>query len=223
MPGTGDESKRLSPLLDAPQQVFVVDGPVPASGYDWYQIQPIDGGFVLGGPFGWVAAAGHDGEPWLSSDPFACPDLPRTFQRFQATPGVVWLACHGGSEISFPALAMRPEATCGADVGWTVDPEWLYSTCRHPEFLLLRPGATTGDDAYEVVLEPGVDGRHADPGVTPEDGVEVVITGHHDHADARRCRVRVYETWAKPEFTPEQAVLACRAQFVITAIEVIRS
>ena len=46
--------------------MVVLDGPVQASGYDWYLVQPtIMSDTEQPYPFGWVAAAGKDGEPWI--------------------------------------------------------------------------------------------------------------------------------------------------------------
>ena len=78
-PGVSDESEKLEPLLQEGIRLLVLDGPVPASGYDWHQVKPIfdadtpEGGF----PFGWVARAGKDGEPWIESEPQSCPSVPR--------------------------------------------------------------------------------------------------------------------------------------------------
>ena len=48
----------------------------------------------------------------------------------------------------------------------------------------------------------------------------MVLTGQWDHPAARDCEVVVTEPWALPEVTSvEQAVLACRSEFVITGIE----
>lgn len=44
--------------------MYVVDGPVPADGYDWLLVSALD----TGRPFavqGWIAPASRDGEPWV--------------------------------------------------------------------------------------------------------------------------------------------------------------
>ena len=72
-PEVSDASKLLTPLLDFGRQVYVVDGPVAGSGYDWYQVQPINTpGESEELPFGWVAAADKDGTPWLVTDAPEC-------------------------------------------------------------------------------------------------------------------------------------------------------
>ena len=53
-------SAKLEPLLGPGTQLQVIDGPVTADGYDWYLVQ------AIGFPHrGWVAAADHDGAPWV--------------------------------------------------------------------------------------------------------------------------------------------------------------
>jgi putative zinc finger protein len=56
------KSAKLDPLIGVGAQLEVLDGPVTADGYDWYLVQ------ALGSPHrGWVAAADHDGEPWIQA------------------------------------------------------------------------------------------------------------------------------------------------------------
>lgn len=49
---------------------YIVDGPVAADGYDWYRVAPFPptlSDVVESHPeFGWLAAAGKDGEPWIA-------------------------------------------------------------------------------------------------------------------------------------------------------------
>jgi hypothetical protein len=212
-PEVSDASKRLTPLLDRGQLVYVVDGPVAGSGYDWYQVQPLSRLQEL--PFGWVAAAEKGGEVWLSGEGFECPSAPRDFETFMALNPLVQLACFGEDDLTFSARIGQPEATCGADPGWTILPEWLASTCPHPEFFLADP--TDADaQSWDVILDPDLDISGLHPGIEPEDWLTVGITGHRDHAAARTCRGESYETTVP--LSDEQIVLTCRVQFVITSI-----
>ncbi|HSL33736.1 MAG TPA: hypothetical protein VK871_08815 [Candidatus Limnocylindrales bacterium] len=53
-------SAKLEPLLGVGTRLQVIDGPVFADDYEWYLVQ------AIGWPHrGWVAAADHDGEPWI--------------------------------------------------------------------------------------------------------------------------------------------------------------
>jgi anti-sigma factor RsiW len=61
-PFVGDLSVRHKRLLQPDDRLFIVDGPVIAQNYEWYQVkawrprQP-----SVSWPVGWVARAGHDG------------------------------------------------------------------------------------------------------------------------------------------------------------------
>ena len=54
------KSAKLEPLLNTGAHLKVLDGPVRADGYDWYEIEALDLPHR-----GWVAAADHDGNPWI--------------------------------------------------------------------------------------------------------------------------------------------------------------
>jgi Tol biopolymer transport system component len=58
-PGTGDDSAILDGALHPGIRLRVVDGPVTASGYEWWRI-------AVGELEGWAAAASREGEPWLA-------------------------------------------------------------------------------------------------------------------------------------------------------------
>ncbi len=64
-PRVSDDSVKYDPLLPLGTELQVVGGPVEASGYTWYQVEPL--GFTLksGASRAWVAAADHDGTPWI--------------------------------------------------------------------------------------------------------------------------------------------------------------
>ena len=65
---TVDNSKsvKLDPLLGVGTQLQIIEGPVTADDYDWYLVQ------AIGLPHnGWVAAADHDGEPWIEDSALA--------------------------------------------------------------------------------------------------------------------------------------------------------
>jgi hypothetical protein len=53
-------SVKLDPLLGVGVRLKVIEGPVDADGYHWYRVQAVDLPHA-----GWVAAADHDGEPWI--------------------------------------------------------------------------------------------------------------------------------------------------------------
>ncbi len=65
-PRVSDDSVRYSPLLPLGTFLEVVDGPISASGYVWYQVVPIGITLEAEADRGWVAIADHDGTPWVS-------------------------------------------------------------------------------------------------------------------------------------------------------------
>ena len=76
MPGVSEESVRYEPVLTMGTNITVLDGPVAASGFWWYQIHLEDGLTLRNGVTdGWVAAADHAGELWIDwSDGLEYPD-----------------------------------------------------------------------------------------------------------------------------------------------------
>ena len=128
-PTTARSSKMLKPLLPAGTRMLIVDGPVAADGYDWYEVQT-DGELI--DLFGWVAT-GKDGETWLAPKGPRCPEdanaaTVATLNRID------FLACYGraagpGHGARRGPLGRAPEA---ADCGWIrrdgscdVDARWL--------------------------------------------------------------------------------------------------
>ena len=216
-PGVTDDSELLEPLLDRDREVLVVDGPVEASGYTWYLVAPLGLRADHQRSVGWVAVADKNGETWVQPRDAECPEKPTTFTQMSELEPLIALACFGDEEIEFTAQAMEPEATCGVDAGWTIQPDWLGSTCPQPEFILVGEGASR--DMY-TITEPGTELGDIDPGVTPEDAVDVVVRGQFDHEASGSCQVDVYiPESGDPGVTPEQAVIICRSQFVITSME----
>jgi hypothetical protein len=225
----GPDSLRYEPLLWKDALVFVVDGPVAASGYDWYLVEPMGEADVQYHPDppppGWVAAAGTDGEPWLKPyAPMWCHPHP-----FDAPPSdfdwpprrLIELSCYGNTTLRFPARLGRAEFGCEPEPRWRIRPAWL-DWCEGAGYRLADPdpGDTPIDlGAFHVLLDPAVDVDRlpplADGGA---DYVAVEVVGQYDHPAAADCRseARVPSTEPKPD--PALTVLGCRATFVVTAI-----
>ena len=214
-PGVSDESKELEPLLQEPMSLLVLDGPVQASGYDWYQVQPIASDMDAATyPFGWIAAAGKDGEPWIQADSMGCPPTPQTVDDLgsitQTAPKYYEITCFGGDEITFQARMGSSEVGCDLEAPWGVDPAWL-DPCKGPTYLEpVEPSANSW--RLVPIWSPGIDtsmaGQYGDP---PEDWPTVEVTGMFDHPAAQTCRNRLnYEDreWPKPD--PAQTILGCR-------------
>ena len=74
-PRISADSRKLEPLLAIGTKLYVLDGPVRASGYAWYEVAPLDAWDL---PSGWVASGDRDGEPWIEPGGFDCPALRST-------------------------------------------------------------------------------------------------------------------------------------------------
>jgi hypothetical protein len=211
-PGVSKESYVYKPYLGRREQLYVVDGPVRASGYDWYEVMPISARFE---DTGWVAAASKKGKAWikpLAAAP-ACPALPTTVTELDRLTSGVRLACFSGVPITVRAQLEG----CGVDM-----PDAMYV----PEMFngFYDPAA---EDLVPVILgEPGTDPCEMerqlqlaiDPATISPDQVPVgdvaELTGIFDHPAAADCEFvsfLVDESRAEPAW--------CRPKFVVTQIE----
>jgi hypothetical protein len=223
LPSVSDGSKKLEPLLQEGDIVLVLDGPVQASGYDWYQVQPVNPFEMdtVPHPFGWVAAAGRDGEPWIKRTKVECPPLPTDLSEVVPTiwfePRVVELMCFGDHKLTFLARLVTPSEWCGLGEWPAVEPEWMGECTTAPNYLV-----GLDDDEGEVVLHPAwspdVDLSFA-PAVEspPEAWPTVEVSGRFDHAQAINCR-SPGQSSDSPVRERAMTVLMCRTKFVVTSI-----
>ena len=204
-PGTRADSEILLPTLDAPQLLYVLDGPVAASGYKWYLTVPLFPDYLPHGedpPSGWVAAGGKDGEPWVapSSVPCPAPDL----YAIMMLSTLARLACFGSRELTLEGTT----GGCFVSVPASVDPGWLNSV-----------GCSIAPDGYDPQAVPSPGAlvlRFADGGGVDADQ-RVTVTGHFDDPAASTCRSTPgFESDAP---APAFMVLGCRTQFVVTDIQ----
>lgn len=216
-PSVSADSLKLTPLLDNGREVYVVKGPKAGSGYQWYEVQPIRRpGEETAMPFGWIAAADKDGEQWVDGGRFDCPKAPATWRALQDLPPLVGAACFSRKKLSFPARLEQPEATCGVDIGWTIEPDWLASTCPQPKFLIADTKST---ESFFPVLDPGLKTGSLDPGVDEPDWIDVTVTGHFDDKAATTCKGKSTEAGTKVPIGRDEIITSCRGQFVITSIK----
>jgi hypothetical protein len=224
-PRVSDDSIRLEPLLWDGAVLFVIDGPVEGSGFQWFLVQPMSEVDIQIHPdppqLGWVAAGSKDGEAWLAPWAVEClasplgrlvydlPDLP---------PSLADLACFGDQTLTFDADFGVPEIECGIESPWYVDPGWL-DTCMGQQYLLAEPGNEEEDRVVWVTVDPGMD-HAAIPPIGPGSWAELTVQGQYDHPAARTCRAEWTDSSsaAEPQ-PPELVVLGCRTQFVITGVE----
>lgn len=201
-PRISDDSHTLEPLLPLGSQLYVLEGPVSASGYAWYEVAPLTSRKL---PSGWVASADRDGEPWIAADDFDCPPLPTDFRSLAALPPGVGLVC-------FPRVPITVEARliwcyCDVDGDWYT-PFWFHLN-DDPD-LLVEPGVTSVPpdmaDWFGLNLDPA--GEH--PDVLPE-GEVVEVTGIFDHPAASRC------TRTEMDGEPVSSQ-GCRLEFAVTRL-----
>jgi hypothetical protein len=207
--------------------VFVIDGPVSGSGYDWYLIDPLSEVDLQVHPDppspGWVAAASRDGEPWLAPSAAHCLDTPLGWLKseFVYPPvGLSGVACFGDRTLRFTALySSRSREGCVDTTGpWRIEPSW-FAPCQDREYRLADPETNLpqGGNTLGVAIEPKVDLRDL-PDLAPDEWLLVDVAGRFAHPAADDCRA--VPTGGDGEGPPrrEVVVLGCRAQFVVTAI-----
>jgi hypothetical protein len=199
-PRISDDSYKFEPLLPEGTPLYILDGPISASGYTWYEVAPL-GSRTL--PHGWVAATSRAGEPWLAPGHFACPPVPAHFKSLAALPPAVGMACFPRTPIT--VVARLISCNCDVDGGWFT-PEWFSSGTGSPEMLvepqLTRP-APDSADWFWLNLDPA--GQR--PAALPV-GEIVEVTGVFDHPAAAGCTFTELE--GKP--VPSQQ---CRLAFAV--------
>jgi hypothetical protein len=199
-PGVGAASAMREPLLPADRRLFIVAGPVAADGYDWYQVQPFDRSL----PFGWVAAASREDQPWIEAASESCPlaSAIRASDLVRLT-SLGALACFG-TEGGINGVTITGKVRCdGADVDRSIaGPDWLHS-----------------DRYCELDLGNGTTMEFHDGGITglgfSSVFYEAVIDGHFDDPQAADCRSGA--EGSAPD--PASVVLDCRTQLVVWQIE----
>ena len=196
----------------------MLDGPVEASGYDWYLVDVIsEPPEDVSYPFGWVAAAGKDGEAWIAPEPHDCPKRPTEVESLRQD-GYESLVCFGGEDITFQARAGLPEIQCGAEAPWGIDPEWLDS-CMSSGGTIFASIDAQDDALIWPIWAPGVDTLDLDYDTPVKKWPIVEVTGMFDHPEAQTCRSRVnYQEPGGQKPSPDWVVLQCRLEFVVTSV-----
>ena len=215
-PGTGPASLRLKPLLPARTWLYVLDGPVTASNYDWYQVVPV-GTDAL--PSGWVASASQGGAPWVITAKYDCPRAPATMEALAALRPNVGLACFAGRPITVQARIV--ECNCDVDGAPEYDPAW-FGWSGGP---LLVPPSTNRPEAraadwFGLRLDPS--GEYPNPlpvgmyvsGTTWSDAGIMDVTGVFDHPAAAACTVTLIP-YDEHDAVP---TTDCRSMFAVTHI-----
>ena len=118
-PRVAADSTRLTPFLQPGDRLYVVDGPVVADNYDWYQVVPIGTGPLRPGselPVGWVSRGDHDARPWIQPVEPDCPTAPVDIAQLLSMHRLERLACFGNSTLSFQAIVAAGREADGTAV-----------------------------------------------------------------------------------------------------------
>ncbi len=212
-PTTAASSRKLKPPLPAGTRMLIVDGPVVADGYAWYEVRT-DGELI--DLFGWVAT-GKNGEVWLAPKRPRCPEDADT-ATVATLNRVDFLVCYGDSRVQVRARAadFRDTRLDTAACGWVrqtgacdVDTRWL-----------LFPSASV-----TLVTDKGIEHR-IDLAVPPDlasrlqeipHQATLLLTISMDAPEAVSCVV--HDSVTGSDLVPaHQAVTACRLEFVIQEI-----
>jgi hypothetical protein len=209
-PGTGADSERLQPLLGTRTRLLVLDGPVQADGFDWYQVFAPQPGLA-----GWVAKGNADAS-WLRVARTRCPERLDAEALYVAS-SIDLLLCYreGPVEVAVDSVSAYEGAPCDLDTerdGCDWAPSWFG---RRGSLGLGGESGAGGDTGaiytLDVVLGQGV----------TEDDLEAAhggatVTLRFDHPDAEDCSVR--DGSGAPTMEPWQAVLACRLMPVVESV-----
>jgi hypothetical protein len=215
-PGTDADSSIRGEALTKGREVFVVAGPEPANGYLWWQAQGLTGT----GAFGWIAAAGRDGEIWVSPATVACPADP-SIADLAWLGGARSLACYGGRDLQIRAFRQQ---FCGDGIASGAgSPRWinevfggdaLFDREWHwgDETALDETALEIYGRAHPSLLESGTPYFNCS-----EEGTGWFdVTGHFDDPVSSDCRFTYFDdlTSGEREMEPALSITACRQTFV---------
>jgi hypothetical protein len=221
-PGVDPSSEILPSLLQPGDRLFVIEGPVHATFYDWYHVQPI----TEPPPWpqdwpaaGWVAAASREGEPWVAPLPIDCPQ-PADLEvaELAAFHPLEALSCFGSRGLRVRAASIICSGYFIEDLplpNYTIEPEWLGSGtgCQLNPITTAVAGAALPYFTPEFV--PG--------GSTPEHPFWLWVIGQFDHSAASSCVLHPQSGDPRqapaPELDSAQIILLCRSHFAVTATE----
>lgn len=206
-PSVDEASLKYTPLLPRGSDLFIIDGPVVVSGYDWWQVVPTESTGLSGPGYGWVAAASREGEPWIEAKALDCPAPPNDISALASLSDGIALACFAREPITVRVRLLSCE--CDVD-GPAWDPEWLGLI--YEPILLVDPAVTKPPAAQDWFV------MHIDPaaGIGPVPVGQVAdVTGMFDHPAAKGCLE------PGPDDTPTEPSLACRFVFAVTDLKVV--
>jgi hypothetical protein len=223
--------------LSLGELAYIVDGPVEADGYQWYQLASVLEPYVApcGEPepapslvcskwFGWAAAVTPQSEQWVSPLVPECP-AERDTDAFLALQRATRLACAGDDEWTL-FVYIAQEGGRGCLPIWYVEPLWLFAQCNlfFPQPVERELDA---DERLQTFVHPDLGTCTAGatlPGC-PFAGLTgswVEITGHLDDPAASTCTAKLSDEYLHsappPPPDPDQVIFSCRLAFVATAV-----
>ena len=209
LPTVDESSERFEPTLDAGVRFYVVDGPVMADGYAWYQIDPYGGDPSL--PFGWVAAGSREGEPWIENFFDGCDTVYPSLEMLGTQPRQESLYCYGVVMPGDYEITGNLVCESGDIEGLTAGPEWIefdrFCELRGPDWNIHDGGPLlrVWGQAATGLLEGGsqIDGQYT-------------VVGHFDDPGSDECRGGGVEGDGRD---PAEVILYCRMQFVATSVQ----
>ncbi len=200
-PGKGDTSEIYPPRLYQGAQMYILHGPVKASGHEWYEILPLDAKY--GDRAGWVASTSTSGEPWIVRAKATCPKAPATVAALASLTSGTRLACFGRVFLTVRGRLEDIAVEVGPGFDW--DPPWF----GRASILLVDPtssAAMVSGTWVNLVIDPTA----TVPDPLPVHTV-VQVTGIFDHPAARACTATSRSPW-------QVFRDLCRWMFVVTEI-----
>lgn len=215
LPEISDHSSIHPTYLQRGQLLFVLQGPVAADGFDWYEVVPFERCPTCSDvppsdvpDIGWVAAGAADGEEhWIAPFSEACSD-PQS-DAIWWRPGFIALACLGAREVTVEGTL----GGCAGLVSGFLAPAWLAEGgCELiPAGFDPLQGGGIGPAGLWFAIDPDVSGS------LPAHDEPIRITGRMDHPEAETCAEAAGLN--DPPTPPEVVVLRCRVRLVATRIE----
>lgn len=206
-PSVIDASVKYTPVLPSGSNLFVIDGPVVASGYDWWQVVPTEFKGMSGPGYGWVAAASREGEPWIQAKALDCPAPPDDISALASLSDGIALGCFARQSITVRVRLL----SCGCEVdGPAWEPEWLGLI--YDPVLLVDPAVTKApavQDWFVLHIDPGAGIGQVSAGQVAD------VTGMFDHPAAADCLEPGIDD------TPTEPSVACRFVFAVTDLRLV--
>ena len=218
-PRVAEDSIRYEPFLQVGDRLFVIQGPVVANDYEWYEVAPIGMGPTRNSttlPSGWVARSDHDGTPWIAPADAVCPEGSTEIEVLSSMHPFERLACFGGGNLAFRAFIQGEKAPVAceldsADRACIDGPSWLAGVGG---WIAASSGATATGASTSwplITIEPAGSVRPADLSV----GRTAAVEGSFDHQASTTCRSGPTVP-GQTAVTLARAVLECRARFVVS-------